>query len=120
MKKIKHEVVRRLIAETGLSPRAWAIQHGFPQQTVNAWLHGDRNIGGKSLLRLASALRVEPEEICSVVFRVDRDQLAETRRREEDLIGFFHGLTAEQQDRVLRMVQGLAEANAAESELKHG
>lgn len=120
MKQIKKNVIERLIAETGLTPRAWAIKHGFPQQTVSSWLHGVRNIGEKNLLRLAEELRVEPEEICSVVIKVDQSKLAEIERMEQELLGHFSCLTRVQKERVIRMVQGLADANRAEQELKHG
>ncbi len=120
MKQIKRNVVERIIAETGLSIHAWALQHGFAPTTLNAWINGVRNIGGKNLQRLADALRVDPETICSVVFRVDDSELAEIARMDQDLIGAFHQLTRVQKERVLRMVQGLADANRAEEELKHG
>ena len=120
MRQINKKVVERLIAETGMSVRAWAIQYGFVPQTLSAWLTGARNIGGKNLLRLAEALRVQPEEISTVVFRVDDSEIAELERMDQDLIGAFHSLNRAQKERVIRMVQGLADANRAEEELKHG
>ena len=120
MKQIRRGVVERLIMETGLSVRSWAIEHGFVPQTLSAWLTGARNIGGKNLVKLAEALRVPPEEICSVVYVVDDSEIAEIERMDQDLIGAFHCLTRVQKERVVRMVQGLADANRAEEELKHG
>ena len=118
MRRIKQNVVDRLIAETGLTVHAWALQHGFAPTTLNAWVNGVRNIGEKNLLRLAEALRVEPEEICSVVIKVDQSKLAEIERMEQELLGHFSCLTRVQKERVIRMVQGLAEANRAEQELR--
>lgn len=120
MRRIKQNVVDRLIAETGLTVHAWALQHGFAPTTLNAWVNGVRNIGEKNLLRLAEALRVEPEEICSVVIKVDQSKLAEIERMEQELLGHFSCLTRVQKERVIRMCEGLAEANRAEEELKHG
>jgi len=120
MKKIKRNIVERLIAQTGLSIHAWSLQHGFAPTTLGAWLNGVRNIGGKNLLRLAEALGVEPEEICSVVFKADKVRIEESERMEQDLLGYFSGLTRAQKDRVVRMCEGLAGANRAEEELRHG
>ena len=120
MRQINKKVVERLIAETGLSVHAWALQYGFAPTTLNAWINGVRNIGGKNILRLAEALRVQPEEISTVVFRVDDSEIAELERMDQDLIGAFHQLTRTQKERVIRMVQGLADANRAEEELKRG
>ena len=120
MRQIKRNIVERLIAETGLSAHAWAIQHGFAPQTVNAWIHGVRNIGGRNLVRLADALRVSPDEICSVVFRVDDGEIAALAAEREELVGLFGQLSSEQRGRVLRLVRSLADANRAEEELIHG
>lgn len=120
MRQIKQKTVERLIAETGLSPRAWAIQNGFAQQTVNAWLRGDRNIGRRNLARLAEALHVSPDDICSVVFKVDENRIAEYEREQEELVGLFAQLSPEQRGRVLRLVRSLADANKAEEDLLHG
>ena len=118
MRQIKRGIVERLIQETGLSAHAWAIQNGFAPQTLNAWIHGSRNIGGKNLLRLASALRVEPEEICSVVFKIDKDQLAALERDRAEVSSMFSQLSPDQRSRVLRLVRSLADANRAEQELR--
>jgi len=120
MRKIKQKLVEQKIAETGLSIHAWALSHGFAPTTLNAWINGKRNIGGKNLLKLAEALRVDPEEICSVVFKVDDSDVTLIQEMDSDLIGAFHQLTRVQKERVIRMVIGLAEANRAEEELKHG
>ncbi len=120
MRQINKKIVERLIAETGLSERAWAMQYGFVPQTLSAWLTGTRNIGGKNLCKLADALRVQPGEISTVVFKVDNSELSEIERMDQDLLGAFHSLNRGQKERVLRMVQGLADANMAEEELKHG
>ena len=118
MRQIKRNIVERLISETGLSAHAWAIQHGFPPQTLNAWMNGSRNIGGKNLSRLASSLRVEPEEICRVVFNVDKNQIAAVERDSAELVGMFGQLSSDQRSRVLRLVRSLADANRAEQELR--
>ena len=120
MRQIKRNIVERLIAETGLSAHAWAIQHGFAPQTVNAWIHGVRNIGGKNLVRFANALRVSPDEICNVVFKVDENRIAEYEREQEELVGLFAQLSPEQRGRVLRLVRSLADANKAEEDLMRG
>ena len=120
MRQIKRNIVERLIAETGLSAHAWSIQHGFAPQTVNAWIHGVRNIGGRNLARLAEALRVSPEEICSIVIKVDANRIAECEREQEELVGLFSQLSPEQRGRVLRLVRSLADANKAEEDLLHG
>lgn len=88
MPHIKEQLVLSLIEKTGLSLRAWALQHGFTQQIVYAWTHGVRSPSNGSLLQLASALRVSPDDI-----KADPTQLELDKR---DICELFNEMTDSQ------------------------
>ncbi len=120
MRKLKTDSFLSMLQARELTVNAFAQQTGIPQGTLSHYVRGDRNIGPKTLKKLCEALHCDPTDISTLFFKVDKKKLAESKQRENDLVGYFHQLTTVQQERVLRMVQGLADANMAEEELKHG
>lgn len=77
----KRQVLAR-IKITGLTIRAWAHEHGFPQTSLAGWIVGSRNIKHDNLLRLAQELHCQPEDIADVIMNLDFDQETKKQRRE--------------------------------------
>lgn len=120
MRKLRSKEFLAILERRGLSVNAFALQSGIPQGTLSHLVSGDRNVGPKTLKRICDALHCEPGDISHWFHVVDQSELAEIERLDRDLIGAFHQLTSVQKERVIRLVEGLAEANRAEEELKHG
>lgn len=120
MRKLKTDAFMSMLQCRELTVNAFAQQTGIPQGTLSHYVRGDRNIGPKTLKKLCDALHCEPSDISTLFFKIDKSKQAEMKRRDDELLGCFHQLTSVQRERVLRMVQGLAEANRAEEELKRG
>ena len=120
MRKLRSKEFLAILERRGLSVNAFALQSGIPQGTLSHLVSGDRNVGPKTLKRICDALHCEPGDISHWFYVVDQSKLAEIERMEQELLGHFSCLTRVQKERVIRMVQGLAEANRAEEELKHG
>ena len=118
MRKIKGKVLQDHIAQSGLSLHAWAIQHGFTQPTVYAWITGQKGISDRNVERLEQILGIDRQEFTSIVFRMRPERLKRIEEEQQELLGYFSQLMPVQRERVLRMVQGLAEANRAEQELR--
>ncbi len=56
--------IRKLVAETGLSQRAFAMKHGFSSRTFNYWANG-RWPGEQTAREVAKALGVDYAELVS-------------------------------------------------------
>jgi transcriptional regulator with XRE-family HTH domain len=56
--------LRKLVAETGLSQRAFAIKHGFTSRTFNYWCNG-RWPGEQTAREVAKALTVDYAQLVS-------------------------------------------------------
>ena len=110
MLKIKETKVRELIARTGLSVRAWGIEHGFPQSTLSNWLNGTRHIKRCQLLKLTDELHVsDASEIAEIVFVLDPEKIAKTAEKEQELICLWRLLTDDQQAQILALIRSIAE-----------
>ena len=120
MLKLKEKKIRELIAQTGLSVRAWAHEHGFPQTSLAGWIVGSRNIKHDNLLRLAQELHCQPEDIADVVIKMNPDKIKELEEDRREISALLVYLTTEQRKRILDLVQKIADANRAEEELIRG
>jgi len=56
--------LRKMVAETGLSQRAFAIKHGFTSRTFNYWCNG-RWPGEQTAREVAKALKVDYAQLVS-------------------------------------------------------
>jgi|GEM_PF-7114397 len=110
MLKLKEKKVRELIGHTGLSVRAWGMEHGFPQGTLSNWVNGSRNISKSQLIKLADALHVEDlTEISMIVFHINQrkiDQIENEISEIRDLWGF---LPPDQRSSILNLIRSMAE-----------
>ena len=120
MLKLKEKKIRELIAQTGLSVRAWAHEHGFPQTSLAGWIVGSRNIKHDNLLRLAQELHCQPEDIADVVIKMNPDKIKELEEDRREISALLVYLTEEQRKRVINLVQTLVDANRAAEELIRG
>jgi transcriptional regulator with XRE-family HTH domain len=111
MIRLREQKVRQIIARTGLSVRAWGEQYGFSQGTLSNWLSGARNIKRASLLKLASALNCEPEEISEIYWEFDNSVVMQLEADREEIRCLFGLLSAKQRKTILDMAELIADAN---------
>lgn len=120
MLRLKEKKIKEMIAQTGLTIRNWAIQHGFPQGSLSNWITGVRNIKYDNLLRLAQELHCQPEDIADVIIKMNPDKIKELEEDRREISALLVYLTTEQRKRILDLVQKIADANRAEEELIRG
>lgn len=60
---IKKEIVVKLINETGLSSRSFAIKHHINPETLRLWLSGQRNCKFGNIIKLAQSIGCSVSEI---------------------------------------------------------
>ena len=117
MLKLKTDVVRGKIEETGYSASQFAKRYGFPQTTLASWLTGARNPKRETIMRLADVLRCDPGEISYIELRVNVKKLDADEALFDELRNLVMRLSPGQQKAVLQLVRTMAEANeAAEGE----
>ena len=114
MIRLREQKVRQLIAQTGLSVKAWGEMNGFTQGTLSGWVTGRRNIKRASLLKLSAALNCEPEEISEIYWEVDNSVLMQLEADREEIRGIFGLLSAKQRKVILDMAELIADANRME------
>lgn len=114
MIRLREQKVRQIIAQTGLSVRAWGEQYGFSQGTLSNWLSGARNIKPKSLLKLASALNCEPEDISEIYWVLDNSVAIQLEADREEIRGIFGNLRPKQRKVIIDMAELIADANQKE------
>lgn len=120
MRKLKSKIFLEMLEKRGLSVNAFSIRSGIPQGTLSHLVSGDRNVGPKVLAKICEALRCEQGDISEWYEKIDQTQIDALRSQDDELLGYFHRLKPDQKKQVLIMVEGLAKANMAEAELKHG
>jgi len=118
MRKIKEKNIRRMIEDTGLSVRAWAMKHGFLQGTLSSWITGVRNISNNNLIRLANELHVDISEISEVVFKADPKDFNSLEQDRREICGIFGNLHKDQRRKVINLADKMSDANRAEEELE--
>jgi transcriptional regulator with XRE-family HTH domain len=114
MIRLREQKVRQLIAKTGLSVKAWGELNGFAQTTLSNWITGARNIKRASLLKLASALNCEPEEISEIYWEFDNSVAIQLEADREEIRGLFGLLSPKQRKVILDMAELIADANRRE------
>jgi transcriptional regulator with XRE-family HTH domain len=112
MLKLKEQIVRQKIAETGYSVSAWASKNGFPQGTLSGWITGARNIKHSSLEKLADALGCDIFDISYVVMEYSGIGVSELEADREEICGLFGNLTSAQRKVVLQITDIISEGNA--------
>jgi len=116
MLRLRGDKVREMIAATGLSVRAWGIEHGFPQGTLSNWLQGTRNIKKSMLVRLAEALHCDVTEISMIVVPIDQEKMSRRDEQLDELRYLWTFLTDAQRQQVLALLRSIAEPKIKESE----
>lgn len=111
MIRLKENTVKKMIALTGYSVRAWAEANGFPQGSISNWLTGARNIKRSSLEKLAVALRCKVEDIADIVWEYSGHGVAELEADREEISGLFGNLTAPQRKAVINLADVISDAN---------
>lgn len=111
MIRLKENTVKKMIALTGHSVRAWAEANGFPQGSISNWLTGARNIKRSSLEKLAAALRCKVEDIADIVWEYSGHGVAELEADREEISGLFGNLTAPQRKAVINLADVISDAN---------
>ena len=114
MIRLREQKVRQLIAKTGLSVKAWGEVNGFTQGTLSGWITGRRNIKPKSLLKLASALNCEPEDISEIYWELDNSVAIQLEADREEIRGIFGNLRPKQRKVIIDMAELIADANQKE------
>jgi len=109
MLKLKTDIVREKIDAMGYSAAQFAKRYGFPQTTLASWLTGSRNPKRDTILRLASALRCEPEEISFIVIRVKPEKVEADEAFFDEIRALLMRLSPDQREAVLRLVRTMAE-----------
>lgn len=56
--RFRSDLLRDLIAATGMKPKPWAVAHGFEQPQISRWLNGKTVPSLELAARLAKALGV--------------------------------------------------------------
>jgi DNA-binding Xre family transcriptional regulator len=120
MLKLKENVVRQKIAETGYSVKAWGELHGFSQTTLSNWITGVRNIKRNNLESLASALGCEPFDIANIVIEYTGKGISELEADREEICGTFGNLNDKQRKAILKLADMLASANRRIQDLEIG
>jgi hypothetical protein len=120
MLKLKENVVRQKIAETGYSVKAWGELHGFAQGTLSGWITGARNIKRNNLESLASALGCEPFDIANIVIEYTGKGISELEADREEICGTFGNLNDKQRKAILKLADMLASANRRIQDLEIG
>ena len=105
MIKLKEQKIKKMIAETGYSVRAWGEQKGFPQGTLSGWLTGARNIKRSSLEKLADALGCAGTDIADFVFVSENTEAAELAADKEEICRIFDNLSEQQRFALLNMAR---------------
>lgn len=111
MIRLREQKVRQLIAKTGLSVKAWGEVNGFTQGTLSGWITGRRNIKRASLLKLASALNCEPEDISEIYWEFDNSVAIQLEADREEIRGIFGNLLPKQRKVIIDMAELIADAN---------
>lgn len=114
MIRLREQKVRQIIAKTGLSVKAWGDLNGFAQTTLSNWITGARNIKPKSLLKLASALNCEPEDISEIYWELDNSVAIQLEADREEIRGIFGNLRPKQRKVIIDMAELIADANQKE------
>ena len=114
MIRLREQKVRQIIARTGLSVKAWGEMNGFAQTTLSNWITGARNIKRASLLKLASALNCEPEEISEIYWEFDNSVAIQLEADREEIRGLFGLLSPKQRKVIIDMAELIADANRRE------
>jgi DNA-binding Xre family transcriptional regulator len=103
--KLKEKRIRKIIAESGYSVRAWGEKNGFPQGTLSNWLTGARNIKRSSLEKLADALECSCMEIADFVFVDASEEAAELTADKEEICRIFDKISVEQRFALINMAR---------------
>ena len=111
MIRLREQKVRQIIAKTGLSVKAWGDLNGFAQTTLSNWITGARNIKRASLLKLASALNCEPEDISEIYWEFDNSVAIQLEADREEIRGIFGNLLPKQRKVIIDMAELIADAN---------
>lgn len=111
MIRLKEHAVRKIIAQTGLSVSAWGAANGFTQGTLSGWITGRRNIKHSSLLKLAEALRVTPEEISEIMWIYNDSVAIQLEADREEICGLFGNLSPKQRKAIIDIAELIADAN---------
>lgn len=120
MLKLKEQTVRKMIAKTGYSVKAWSEKNGFPQGTVSGWITGARNIKHSSLEKLAAALGCEPNEIVNIVIDYTGEGVSELEADREEICGIFGNLSDEQRKAIIAVAVQIDEANRRAERIEIG
>jgi transcriptional regulator with XRE-family HTH domain len=120
MLRLKENVVRQKIAETGYSVKAWAESNGFAQGTLSGWITGARNIKRDNLEKLATALRCDMFEIATVVMEYTGKGVSELQADQEEISGLFTRLSEKQRKAIIKMADIMVEANIRVEQLEIG
>ena len=111
MLKLKTDIIRSKIDAMGYSVTQFAKRYGFPQTTLASWLTGARNPKRDTIIRLAGALRCEPEEISYIAIRVKAEKIEADEAFFEEIRALLERLSPDQREAVLRLVRTMAEAS---------
>lgn len=110
MIKLKEQKIRRMIAETGYSVRAWGEKNGFSQGTLSNWLTGARNIKRSSLEKLADALGCGGSDIADFIFVSECEEEAGLTADKEEICRIFDNLSEQQRFTLLNVARFMAPA----------
>lgn len=113
MLKLKENVVRQKIAETGYSVKAWGEKYGFSQTTLSNWITGARNIKRDNLEKLAASLHCDIFDIATVVMEYTGKGVSELEADREEICGIFSSLSVKQRKVIIDMANLMADANRA-------
>ena len=111
MLKLKEHIVRKKIAQTGFSVKAWAERNGFSQGSLSNWLTGSRNIKHSSLEKLAEALHCDIFDIAQVVIEYTGVGVSELEADREEICGLFGNLSPKQRKAIIDIAELIADAN---------
>jgi transcriptional regulator with XRE-family HTH domain len=120
MLKLKENIVRQKIAETGYSVKAWAENNGFAQGTLSGWITGARNIKRNNLEKLAAALRCDIFDIATIVMEYTGKGVSELEADREEITGLFGRLSEKQRKAIIKMADIMVETNIRAEQLEIG
>jgi transcriptional regulator with XRE-family HTH domain len=104
MRTLNRHKLQKIIENAGLTPFAFAKEHGFSCTSIQRWLNGERIAKISNIQALATALNCSVEDITDYVYDFDQTQLTQLERDREMICMFFGQMTAEQRKSVLGVV----------------